>query len=68
MFQAIRPFVRWSRVEISRAKVNGWYCSTELVNANPKCSVAYAIAGISSIGSLTGTCAAWVSAVSRLPR
>ena len=68
MFQATRPLVRWSSVETSRANVNGWFCSVELVKPNPRCCVAWAMAGMSSIGSLTGTCVAVFTAASRLPR
>ena len=56
MFQATRPRVRWSTVDTWRAKVKGWVCKIEEVKAKPRCSVTVAMAGISSIGSLTGTC------------
>ncbi len=67
MFQAMRPFVRWSSVEARRAKWNGCSCSTEFVKAKPRSVVACAIAGISSDGSLTGICRPSTTAVSRPP-
>lgn len=67
MFQPMRPFVRWSSVDILRAK--GYGCSNETlaVTPKPRCSVAAAIAGISCSGSLTGTCTPPRSAASLLP-
>ena len=66
MFQATRPSLRWSSVEIRRAKLNGCSCSTEWVNAKPTCSVTAAIAGISSDGSLRGIWSPSCTAASRL--
>jgi hypothetical protein len=68
MFQATRPSVRWSRVEIRRAKLNGCSCRTEWVKAKPRSSVTLAIAGISSEGSFTSVCSPSRTATSRLPR
>jgi len=55
-------------VEHCRAKVKGcaWY--TDAVNANPRCSVTDAIAGMSNIGSFAGTCMPSRIEVSPLPR
>ena len=57
MFHPTRPFVRWSSVDIRRAKVKGCSYDVEAVTPKPRCSVTYAIAETSSIGSLTGICA-----------
>jgi hypothetical protein len=55
MFQATRPSLAWSSVEIRRAKLNGCSCRIDAVNAMPRCSVAYAMALASTDGSLLGT-------------
>ena len=67
MFQLTRPAVRWSSVDIRRANVYGGSNDVMPVTPNPRCSVTAAITGTTSIGSLTGTCAAVRTAASGPP-
>jgi len=56
-FQPTRPFVRWSSVDIRRAKEYGCSNDVDAVIPNPRCLVTAAIAGTTNSGSFTGTCA-----------
>ena len=67
MFQPARPLVRWSSVEMRRAKMYGCSNDTDAVSPKPRCSVTSAMAGTSCSGSLTGTCAPCRRAASTLP-
>ena len=66
MFQPMRPPVRWSRDENSRAVWYGAWWLVEKVTAKPRCSVQDASAGISRVGSMPGIWTVPRNAASRL--
>lgn len=67
MFQPMRPSLRWSSVDMRRAKACGASAAMVAVMPKPRWRVTLAIALTSTAGSLIGTWMPWRSAASGLP-